>query len=157
MWLVSVWGTGRLVWILIHNLSWHYADGTRANKTSPYRFLIKSYKHKCTRAHTRLTALFPGLPGWAGTRKVKPIWILLKQETMRWHWHQVDSNKTVVTFHSNVHSVAHKFWNYCYMFYNYKHKYFTLLLNTPGIFIQQHTLDIKLRHDNILIVEMPFL
>ena len=31
--------------------------------------------------HTSLTALFPGLPGWAGTRKVKPIWILLKQET----------------------------------------------------------------------------
>ena len=31
---------------------------------------------------TRLTALFPGLPGWAGTRKVKPIWILLKQETV---------------------------------------------------------------------------
>jgi len=32
--------------------------------------------------HTRLTALFPGLPGWVGTRKVKPIWILLKQETV---------------------------------------------------------------------------
>jgi len=32
--------------------------------------------------HTHLTALFPGLPGWAGTRKVKPIWILLKQETV---------------------------------------------------------------------------
>ena len=30
--------------------------------------------------HTRLTALFPGLPGSAGTRKVKPICILLKQE-----------------------------------------------------------------------------
>ena len=30
----------------------------------------------------RLTAPFPGLPGWAGTRKVKPIWILLKQETV---------------------------------------------------------------------------
>ena len=27
-------------------------------------------------------ALFPGLPGWAGARKVKPIWILLKQETV---------------------------------------------------------------------------
>jgi len=25
-------------------------------------------------------AFFLGLPGWAGTRKVKPIWILLKQE-----------------------------------------------------------------------------
>ena len=35
-----------------------------------------------THTHTRLMALFPGLPGWAGTRKVKPIWILLKQETV---------------------------------------------------------------------------
>jgi len=35
--------------------------------------------------HTRtpfLTALCPGLPGWAGTRKVKPIWISLKHETV---------------------------------------------------------------------------
>ena len=29
-----------------------------------------------------LTALFPRLPGWAGTGKVKPIWISLKQETV---------------------------------------------------------------------------
>ena len=33
--------------------------------------------------HTpRLTALCPGPPGWARTRKVKTIWILLKQETV---------------------------------------------------------------------------
>ena len=32
--------------------------------------------------HTRLTALCPELPGCAGTRKGKPIWILLKQETV---------------------------------------------------------------------------
>ena len=32
--------------------------------------------------HTRLTALCPGLPGWAGKRKVKPTWILLEQETV---------------------------------------------------------------------------
>ena len=32
--------------------------------------------------HTRLTALFLGLRRWVGTRKVKPIWILLKQETV---------------------------------------------------------------------------
>ena len=30
--------------------------------------------------HTPLTTFFLGLSGWAGTRKVKPIWILLKQE-----------------------------------------------------------------------------
>ena len=36
-------------------------------------------------SHTHTHAFngpFPGLPMWAGTRKVKPIWILLKQETV---------------------------------------------------------------------------
>jgi len=32
--------------------------------------------------NNHLTASFPGQPGWAGTRKVKPIWILLEQETV---------------------------------------------------------------------------
>ena len=43
-----------------------------------------SYGWYCLHTHThpRLTALFPGLPRRAGTRKVKPIWILLKQETV---------------------------------------------------------------------------
>ena len=38
-----------------------------------------------THTHTHLTALCPGqpLPGSSGTRKVKPVWILLKQETVR--------------------------------------------------------------------------
>ena len=35
-----------------------------------------------THTHTHLTALCPWLPRWAGTREVKPIWILLKQR--RW-------------------------------------------------------------------------
>ena len=35
-----------------------------------------------THTHTHLTALCPGLPRWAGTRKVKPIWILLEQEIL---------------------------------------------------------------------------
>jgi len=35
---------------------------------------------KHTHTHTHLTALCPGLPRWAGTRKVKPIWILLELE-----------------------------------------------------------------------------
>ena len=45
--------------------------------------LIQSLTHQYTyiHTHTRLTALCPGLPGWAGTRKQKTIWILLKQET----------------------------------------------------------------------------
>ena len=40
--------------------------------------------HACTHTDTDtcLTALCPGLPRWAGTKKAKPIWILLKQETV---------------------------------------------------------------------------
>ena len=41
-----------------------------------------STTHTHTHTHIRLTALFRGLPGWAGTREAKPIWILLKQETV---------------------------------------------------------------------------
>ena len=39
-------------------------------------------QHTHTRTRARLTALCPGLPRWAGTRKVKPIWILLKHKTV---------------------------------------------------------------------------
>jgi len=48
-----------------------------------------THTHTHTHTHTRLTALFPGLPGWAGARKVKPIRISLKQETVSGsgiHW-----------------------------------------------------------------------
>jgi len=40
------------------------------------------HRHTHTHTHTRLMALCPGLPRWAGTRKGKPIWILLEQETV---------------------------------------------------------------------------
>ena len=45
-------------------------------------FVQQLTKRDFTHTHTHLTALCPGLPGWAGTRKVKPIWILLTQETV---------------------------------------------------------------------------
>ena len=35
-----------------------------------------------THTHPFNGPFFPGLPGWAGTRKVRPIWISLKQETV---------------------------------------------------------------------------
>ena len=43
---------------------------------------VVAYNNANTHSHTPLTALCPGLRGWTGTRKVKPIWILLKQETV---------------------------------------------------------------------------
>ena len=49
----------------------HASQGTRC-----------THKHTHTHTHTCLTAVCPGLPGSAGTRKVKPVWISLKQETV---------------------------------------------------------------------------
>jgi len=48
----------------------------KKNNKSGCKICIKNY------THIHLTALFPSLPGWAGTRQVKPIWNLLKQETV---------------------------------------------------------------------------
>jgi len=44
--------------------------------------LYQIYPATAEHTHMRSKALIPELHGWAGTRKVKPIWILLKQETV---------------------------------------------------------------------------
>jgi len=55
--------------------------------TDDVTFFISSYIQKWTSINTHthtqpFNGPFPGLPGGAGTKKVKPIWILLKQETV---------------------------------------------------------------------------
>ena len=53
----------------------------------PLRHCVAKREH--THTYHRLTALCPRLPGWAGNRKEKSIWILLKQETVSGsgiHW-----------------------------------------------------------------------
>ena len=50
------------------------------NSCKTYSTVATGYLLK--RTHTHLMALCPGLPGSASARKVKPIWILLKQETV---------------------------------------------------------------------------
>ena len=57
---------------------------TKANSAT--NSLTMSHTH--THTHTRLTALCPGLPGSAGTRKAKSIRILLKWDS-EWQWHQL--------------------------------------------------------------------
>ena len=44
--------------------------------------------HKKSHTHTRLTALFPGLPGWAGTRKAKSNLDFTEARDSEWQWHQ---------------------------------------------------------------------
>jgi len=52
---------------------------------TPYTIIETRLTRGHSRQQTRLMALCPGQPGWASTRKVKPIWILLKQETVSGH------------------------------------------------------------------------
>ena len=62
--------------------------------------------YKCTHythAHTPLTALCPKLSGCAGTKKVKPIWILLKQET-EWQWHQLGHMQVCTSLQTDNHA-----------------------------------------------------
>ena len=60
---------------------WHYLFYMDYGREAVLR-IHACLPHTQTHTHTCLTALFPRLPRWAGNRKVKPIWILLKQETV---------------------------------------------------------------------------
>ena len=62
-------------------------------------------KNGTLHTHTRLTALFPGLPGWAGTRKVKPNWILFTEaRDSEWQWHQLGHMQVCTSFQTDNHA-----------------------------------------------------
>jgi len=73
-------------------------------------------------------ALLPGLPGRASTRKVKPIWILLKQETVSGSgisWNKLEDkfSKEIKTDLCVAHGCSHdsanihiKYLYMCYIF-----------------------------------------
>jgi len=90
------WPAGDLPQRPTHRDQWRRAGTahrprTRTERSESSTRCLACPAERNTRTHrpyTRLTALCPGLPGWAGTRKVKRIGILLKQETvMEWQWH----------------------------------------------------------------------
>ena len=62
-----------LFWPTLQTETVHVAHLTGTLYTSA----VADYSTTHTHTHTH-----PGLPGWASTRKVKPIWILLEQETV---------------------------------------------------------------------------
>ena len=81
MLLDKPWGTSLFHWIASSKFYTHKTHNIMRINYNDYTH-ARTHAHTHAHTHTRLTALFPGLPGWAGTRKVKPIWILLKQETV---------------------------------------------------------------------------
>jgi len=67
-----------VIYSKVHNYIKVYIKVQANEKVQKFR----TSQHTCIHTYTRLTALCLGLPGWASTRKVKPIWILLKQEAV---------------------------------------------------------------------------
>jgi len=63
---------GSDIWKSLQQLGCHHI---RSSHKSTRGFAL--FVHAVTHTQTCLTAPFPGLPRWANTRKVKPIWILL--------------------------------------------------------------------------------
>ena len=62
---------------------WHWWSWDCSTKTLSTWFVSELLAMKHTHTHTHaFNGPFLGLPGWAGTRKVKPICILLKQGTV---------------------------------------------------------------------------
>ena len=60
--------------------------------------------HTDTHTHTHpFNGPFPGLPWSAGTRKVRPIWIILKQDSER-QWHQLGHMQVCTLLQADNHS-----------------------------------------------------
>ena len=57
-----------------------------------------------THTHTFNGPFFPGLPGWAGTKEVKPIWILLKQRDGEWQWYQLGYMQLCTSIQTDNHA-----------------------------------------------------
>jgi len=79
---------------------WMYTEST----TTP---------HNQTHTHTCLTAFVRDYLGWAGSRKAKPIWILLKQETVSgsgisWAICNFASSSRQITMSAPHHSVFYR-------------------------------------------------
>ena len=109
------------------------------------------------RTNTSLMAVFSGLPGWASTRKVKPIRILLKQDS-EWQWHQLGHMQVCISLQTANHAstptslcwqenVMRCWWQLCRTFncrILYDHYLPTVILIIIGILSPTHSLTLCL-------------
>ena len=82
-----------------------WATRPRTCRPAPSHRWLNTHTRTRTHTHTHLTALCPGLPRWVGTRKVKPIWILLKQKAVSGGNHQqLNTHTYTATMHTCQHN-----------------------------------------------------
>jgi len=72
-------------------------------KMDPHKFLLQISATQ-THTHTCLTALCPGLPGWAGTRKVKTSLDFTEARDSEWQWYQQGHMQVCISLQTDNHA-----------------------------------------------------
>ena len=89
------------------------ANGAKADMSADQRFIWSftnlhlSHTTQHTHTHIRLTALFPGLPGWAGTRKNKTNLDFTEARDSEWQWHQLGHMQVCISLQTDNHTSTH--------------------------------------------------
>jgi len=63
-----------------------------------------THTHTHTHTYTRLTAPFPGLPGWGTTRKVKTNLDFTEARDSEWQWHQLGHMQVCTSLQTDNHA-----------------------------------------------------
>ena len=88
--LLLTWVMGVFFW---YQLTWVIVDTELLNS------LLSSIH-----THTHLTALCPGLPRWAGTRKVKTNLDITEARDSEWQWHQLGHMQVYTSLQADNHT-----------------------------------------------------
>jgi len=89
----------------ITNFTFILTSYALSRKKSFWNSKLKYHIWIHTHTHTRLTALFPGLFRWAGTRKVKPINLdFTEARGSEWQWHQLGHMQVCTLLQTDNHA-----------------------------------------------------
>ena len=77
---------------------------SRVSHCNIYYRAVLQLDMKHTHTHTCLTALFPGLPRWAGTRKVKTNLDFTEARDSEWQWHQLGRMQVCTLLQTDNHT-----------------------------------------------------
>jgi len=78
---------------------WTKYRSIAARRTDVWRAFASS-----ATTHTHSTALFPGLPGSAGTRKVKTDLDFTEARDSEWQWHQLGNMQVCISLQTDNHA-----------------------------------------------------
>ena len=83
------------------HLFWTRSMKIKRQLDNPIVHITVRYTH--THTHTHLAALFPGLPGWASTRKVYNLDFTEARES-EWQWHELGHMQICTLLQTNNHA-----------------------------------------------------